>query len=92
MIGAKKTNVYLQDILLKRPSLHIRCGAVVELCLFYEYEHIPGIDFLGRNITSDISPKQVGSVSAQLGKKKVLSEMFGCCGWDVTPYELKKDC
>lgn len=57
---------------------------------FYEYEHIPGIDYLGRGISSDLSGKQVGSVAAQLGKKKVLSEMFACCGWDVTPKELKK--
>lgn len=63
------------------------CGGVMP---FYEYEHIPGIDYLSRGILSDIAGKQVGSVAAQLGKKKVLSEMFACCGWDVTPRELKK--
>lgn len=57
---------------------------------FYEYEHIPGIDYLGRGIADDIAPKQLGSVCAQLGKKKALSEMFACCGWDVTPTELKR--
>ncbi len=63
------------------------CGGIMP---FYEYEHIPGIDYLGRNIGNDVAGKQVGSVAAQLGKKKVMSEMFGCCGWDVTPTELKK--
>ena len=63
------------------------CGGAMP---FYEYQHIPGIDHLGRGIPADIAPKQVGSVAAQLGRKKVLSEMFGCCGWDVSPYELKK--
>lgn len=62
------------------------CGGVMP---FYEYQHIPGIDYLGRRIGKDIPAKQVGSVAAQLGKKKVLSEMFGCCGWDVSPLELK---
>ena len=57
---------------------------------FYEYEHIPGIDYLGREISDDIGSKQLGSACEQLGKKKALSEMFGCCGWDVTPLELKR--
>lgn len=57
---------------------------------FYEYETIPGMDWLGRPIGTDISPKQVSSVAAQLGKEQSISEMFACCGWDVTPKELKK--
>ncbi|MBQ8402295.1 MAG: hypothetical protein IJX14_10250 [Clostridia bacterium] len=57
---------------------------------FYEYEDIPGIDYLGRGIADDIAPKQLGSVCAQLGRKKALSEMFACCGWDVSPTELKR--
>ncbi len=63
------------------------CGGVMP---FYEYEHIPGIDYLSRNLDTDIASKQLGSVCAQLGKKKALSEMFGCCGWDVAPRELKR--
>jgi len=63
------------------------CGGVMP---FYEYEHIPGIDHLGRGYDQGLAAKQLGSVAAQLGKKKVLSEMFGCCGWDVSPQELKK--
>ena len=63
------------------------CGGAMP---FYEYEHIPGIDHLGRNYDLGVASKQLGSVAAQLGKKKALSEMFGCCGWDVTPLELKK--
>lgn len=57
---------------------------------FYEYEHIPGIDYLARGIADDIGSKQLGSACEQLGKKKAISEMFGCCGWDVTPLELKR--
>ncbi len=63
------------------------CGGVMP---FYQYEHIPGIDYLDRRIDSDLSAKQLGSACAQLGKKKALSEMFGCCGWDVNPRELKR--
>ena len=57
---------------------------------FYEYEHIPGIDWLGRNVYHELPPKQVSSVAAQLGKKQIITETYGCCGWDVTPQELKE--
>ena len=57
---------------------------------FYEYEHIPGIDWLGRVANKSIAGTQVASVAAQLGKKQILTETYGCCGWDVTPQELKE--
>ncbi len=56
---------------------------------FYEYMHMPGIDWLRRPIQSPVIAKQVGSVAAQLGIKSVLSESFALCGWDVTLEELK---
>ena len=62
------------------------CGGVMP---FYEYEQLPGIDYLGRSLANDLAPRQLGSVCAQLGKKTALSEMFACCGWDVSPNELK---
>ena len=57
---------------------------------FYEYEHIPGIDWLGRGTGRGLAQKQVASVAAQLGKKQIITETYGCCGWDVTPQELKE--
>ncbi len=62
------------------------CGDIMPL---YAYEHIPGIDYLGRSLKNDIGSRQLGSVCAQLGRDKALSEMFACCGWDVSPRELK---
>jgi len=63
------------------------CGGVMP---FYQYEHIPGVDYLSRNIASDIACRQLNSVIAQTGRKKALSEMFAACGWDVSPNELKR--
>lgn len=63
------------------------CGGIMP---YYAYEHIPGVDWLARDIGNDLSPVQVASVAAQYGKKQVISEMFACSGWDVTPKELKK--
>ena len=63
------------------------CGGAMP---FYRYEHIPGIDWLGRRTSrSDMLSKQIGSVSAQTGRDKTITETFACCGWDVSPSELK---
>ena len=63
------------------------CGSIMPL---YEYEDMPGIDYLGREVRDDLGGRQLGSACAQFGKKKALSEMFACCGWDVSPRELKR--
>lgn len=82
--GYKLTGHYIEEGCL--------CGQM-ECCAgimpFYEYEHIPGIDYLGAWIGEEMSAKQASSVAAQLGKKQVLTETFAGCGWDITPRELK---
>lgn len=70
-------------------SLYAQMSATAGVMPLYQYMHIPGMDWLGRNIASPLIPKQVGSVAKQLGKKFVLSETFACCGWDVSFEELK---
>ena len=62
------------------------CGGIMP---FYEYETIPGIDFLRHAITTPNAPKQVSSVACQLGKKKVLTETFAGCGWNVSANQAK---
>jgi len=63
------------------------CGGIMP---FYLYEHVPGIDYLGRGVKDVSGAKQLGSVCEQTGKKLRLSETFAGCGWDVTPRELKR--
>lgn len=55
----------------------------------YEYFHIPGMDWLGRNIFKDLTTIQLSSVAEQLGKEFVLSETFALCGHNVSFAELK---
>ena len=55
----------------------------------YEYLHIPGMDWLGRNIKDCLVHIQLSSVAEQLGRKEVLSETFACCGHNVSFAELK---
>ncbi|MBQ9922928.1 MAG: hypothetical protein IJO52_12140 [Clostridia bacterium] len=65
----------------------IACAGIMP---FYEYEHIPGIDKLGRSVNDEMGPRQVSSAAQQLGKKHVMTETFACTGWDVLPTELKR--
>ncbi len=56
----------------------------------YEYFTIPGMDWLGRDIFDCLTPMQLGSAAAQLGKKQVLSETFALAGHNVSHAELKR--
>ena len=82
--GYKLTGHYIEEPGIGKQVLC--CGGVMP---FYEYEHIPGIDHLGRDIFNNIVGRQIGSVMAQLNKRQGLCEMFACAGWDATPLELK---
>jgi hypothetical protein len=50
----------------------------------YEYQQLPGIDHLGRNIGDPLTLKQCSSVAHQFGKKRILSEIFGTSGQCMT--------
>ena len=48
----------------------------------YEYQQWPGIDILTDARHQIGTVKQCSSVAAQLGRERVLSELYGCTGWD----------
>lgn len=54
----------------------------------YAHMGIPGIDHLGRRLTSPVLCKQLSSAAHQTGKKYILSESYGCSGWDVSFNDL----
>lgn len=74
---------------VEESSLQMQMWGGAAVTPTYEYETIPGIDHLGRLPAAGLSGKQIGSAAQQLGKKRVLTETFGCSGWDATPRELK---
>lgn len=82
--GLSLTGHYIEEAELKAQMQC--CGGIMP---FYEYETIPGIDFLRFAITTPNAPKQVSSVACQLGKKKVLTETFAGCGWNVSARQAK---
>lgn len=61
-------------------------GAAMPL---YEYMQIPGVDHLCNNIRDFLPLKQCSSVAHQLGKKRVLSELYGCSGQNMTFLDRK---
>ena len=82
--GLKLTGHYIEERSMYTSMLY--CAGIVP---FYEFMHIPGIDWLTRKFLPVSAIRQLVSVSEQLGKKYVLSETFAMTGWDVTPKELK---
>lgn len=74
---------------MQEDNLLVQIGSTGGAMAAYEYFHMPGIDWLGRDIGSPVTPKQLGSVAAQLGKKRALTETFALCGWDVSFNELR---
>ncbi len=48
----------------------------------YEHQQWPGIDILTDQRREISTAKQCSSVAAQLGRQRVLSELYGCTGWD----------
>ncbi|MFH0795942.1 MAG: glycosyl hydrolase [Candidatus Omnitrophota bacterium] len=61
-------------------------GAAMPL---YEYMQIPGVDHLCNNIRDLLTLKQCSSAAHQLGKNRVLSELYGCSGQNMTFLDRK---
>ncbi|MBQ7986551.1 MAG: hypothetical protein IJ304_04715, partial [Clostridia bacterium] len=75
--------------LVLEENLRIQLTANGACMPHYEYMHIPGMDWLGRNVYDCLTPMQVSSVCEQLGIKQILSETFALCGHNVSFGELK---
>lgn len=82
-------NCLLTGHSVEETVLHAQMWGGANCMSSYEYEHIPGVDCLGKNCGTELAPKQVGSVASQLGFKHVLTETFGVSGYDSLPRELK---
>ncbi len=54
------------------------------LMRFYAHMDIPGVDVLGENNRNYCIVKQLQSVGRQFGKPELLSELYGCTGWQMT--------
>ena len=56
----------------------------------YEYQHIPGIDALSQYNRDYWIGGQVRSVARQTGRRHILSELYGCSGWQMSFADYKE--
>ncbi|MFN3699391.1 MAG: glycosyl hydrolase, partial [Dictyoglomus sp.] len=71
------TGHYLEENIF--PHVILCSGSVMP---HYEYMDIPGIDILTDSRYEYLTVKQASSVANQLSKERVISETYGCTGWE----------
>lgn len=79
----KKNNLILTGHVLHEDSLTAQTAMNGSLMRYYEYMDYPGVDVLTEKNNNHWIVKQVASAAHQLGKKRVLSELYGATGWDI---------
>jgi len=62
-------------------SCQVSTNGSMQRC--YPLMHIPGIDYLGEHGRDYWVAKQVDSTARQFGQKWILSELYGCTGWQM---------
>jgi len=78
----RENNIALTGHVLFEETVRAQIGAVGAAMPHYEHMHWPGIDILTDQTTELATAKQCSSVADQLGKERVLTELYGCTGWD----------
>ncbi len=58
----------------------VPCGSIMR---YYEFLDYPGVDVLGLDNRNFWIVKQLASVGRQMGKPWMLSELYGCSGWQM---------
>lgn len=74
---------------LQENSLTAQTAMTGSMMRIYEHMGYPGVDVLTESNRSYWIVKQLSSVARQLGRKWLLSELYGCTGWQM-PFEGHK--
>lgn len=85
----EKNGVQHTGHILAEGDLISQSSVVGSTMRFYEYMQAPGIDILTEYNYEYDTAKQCSSVLEQMGRKWMLSELYGCTGWDF-PFEGHK--
>ena len=80
----EKNGFYFTGHLLQEDKMGLSTRVNGGIMSQYRYQHVPGIDMLCQQIDEAMTVKQCTSVANQLNKPFVISEMYGCTGWDFT--------
>jgi hypothetical protein len=82
-------DLILTGHILHEDSLTAQTAMVGSVMRFYEHMGYPGVDVLTEGNLNYWIVKQLASSARQLGKKWLLSELYGCTGWQM-PLEAHK--
>ena len=82
-------NIKFTGHLLREDNLSGQVLSIGSAMPGYEYMQAPGIDVLTAKWVVLNTAKQVASAAHQFGQKMILSELYGCTGWDFPLYGEK---
>ena len=69
--------------ILHEDSLTAQTAMSGSMMRYYEHMNYPGIDVLGEHNLNYWIVKQLASAARQTGKTQLLSELYGCTGWQM---------
>ncbi|MFX3635043.1 MAG: hypothetical protein ACE3L7_02545 [Candidatus Pristimantibacillus sp.] len=79
----ESNNLILTGHTLHEDSLTAQTAMVGSMMRFYEHMGYPGVDVLSEGNVNYWIVKQLSSAARQLGKTWLLSELYGCTGWQM---------
>ena len=85
----EKNNIQLTGHYMLEDTLMDQIWRIGAAMPHYEYMQFPGMDHLGRNIDNLLTAKQVSSVAHQFSRPLILTELYGCSGWNLSFENMK---
>ncbi|MEM0965354.1 MAG: glycosyl hydrolase [Verrucomicrobiota bacterium] len=79
----EKHNLVLTGHVLHEDNLTAQTAMSGSVMRYYEYMGAPGVDILGKDNLNYWVVKQLRSAARQTGKTHLLSELYGCTGWEL---------
>jgi hypothetical protein len=79
-----ENNLILTGHVLHEDNLTAQVVPHGSVMRFYEHMEYPGVDVLTEGNVNFWIAKQLSSAARQLGKKWLLSELYGCTGWQMS--------
>lgn len=79
----RRNKLQVTGHILHEDTLAAQAAMSGSMMRYYEHMDIPGIDVLTRGNRAYWIVKQLSSSARQLGKTRLLSELYACTGWDM---------
>ncbi len=76
-------NLVLSGHILHEDNLTAQTAMSGSMMRYYEHMTSPGVDVLGEHNLNYWIVKQLASAARQTGKTQLLSELYGCTGWQM---------